>query len=902
MNASTYDENSPDALEQKLSLTSSGDDGESDDFLSFESKEALHARTNSTERIIGKSSSFPDDATRSPNEKHESMEASKKEFSRKEAVELFQTPHVDPSNIYPISSQAISSINERDLQNVNTQKNTEFNLSSMQQSNTQTVFPNYFLSAVRQQPNVETIPSKESTINILSKTYEENSQESSSSFDDNCDIVESLLDSSRSPNSMISFLENHTTTVSSQPNDGLKQIDEEPHDTLSERIVVSEDLRQSSNTAMDTDYSEIVRHGEHIEKEYAMLKHSDRKIVEDDKNQEVNDHEDYLTQSQNEEPSDKDQDDGIENDDTSHRNTMTVPQHVDCNSGFEIEDKLLSDWREDGLANSNDFNYKDCYGIIHVRILRSQRLSCPVYSDVHAIVSLPPWTGRIRSKATKAFSGPDASLGSEDGDKNMLGSAIHSGVCAVWDEDRVPSLSMIHDAMSSDADTAQTVPSIKLELAFCPLGISFVELSMCSLTVSCRRLLQNPNVSIRQWFLADSSADQNTSKATQTQKNLQTNEKQESEPLITKSSSYDDSMSIASIHIDDSNDSHHSLSYRFPIIEIEAMFEPLDLSSSKDEGRDSPNLLGVDNEEQEYAKEKTSEQDHFISASRKNDSFSINADDNASYATKLSIAEHRFPRTPLSPERPTNVRGSASFSGDTGSVSTQSFSKIETSKKQHLFRTITYWTPAVCCVCKKNIMIGLWSSKAFHCEECNIDCCMDCRLHVDIQLPCGSAAAAQARTDSIQSKLTVENIMSVVAPVVGVDPKSIEQHSQRITANVNEFLSIPSESDLTPQAKNISSSNDIVRPNPDNQKNTNRGVGVMKLNFIRAHVLKNAMPLETEPSEIVNFDGENSAKFRSGDYYIRVTWTGSDKSARTQTVQSSGGRPKFRANEMRFTV
>ena len=90
------------------------------------------------------------------------------------------------------------------------------------------------------------------------------------------------------------------------------------------------------------------------------------------------------------------------------------------------------------------------------------------------------------------------------------------------------------------------------------------------------------------------------------------------------------------------------------------------------------------------------------------------------------------------------------------------------------------------------------------------------------------------------------------------------------------------------------------------------GIGVMKMNFVRAYILKEPMPVETEANEILAMSRNNNTtttivgslgtQFRPGDYYIRVTWTGGAKSARTRTVQSAGGRPKFRTNELRFTV
>ena len=61
-------------------------------------------------------------------------------------------------------------------------------------------------------------------------------------------------------------------------------------------------------------------------------------------------------------------------------------------------------------------------------------------------------------------------------------------------------------------------------------------------------------------------------------------------------------------------------------------------------------------------------------------------------------------------------------------------------------------------------MSGLWTQIALRCEVCKVDCCDDCRLQVDIQLPCESDVAVKAVDDAIQNRLTFDKLLNVIAP------------------------------------------------------------------------------------------------------------------------------------------
>ena len=74
-----------------------------------------------------------------------------------------------------------------------------------------------------------------------------------------------------------------------------------------------------------------------------------------------------------------------------------------------------------------------------------------------------------------------------------------------------------------------------------------------------------------------------------------------------------------------------------------------------------------------------------------------------------------------------------------------------------------------------------------------------------------------------------------------------------------------------------------------------RGVGTMKLEFLRAHVLDEVVAAETDPTTLLN------RRVRPGEYYVRVSWTGDSKTVRTRTIQSNG-RPKLESGWMKFVV
>ncbi len=146
----------------------------------------------------------------------------------------------------------------------------------------------------------------------------------------------------------------------------------------------------------------------------------------------------------------------------------------------------------------------NCYGIVHVRLIRAQRLPCDEYATIHATLSLPPWKGRIRIPPRVAKRGPTG-----------------AGICSRWDKpmgkkedgavvkeeggsptsaneaDDPCTYHMVHAYNNEDTP----VPTVSLELSVAKLGGVF-EKFLCSISLSCHGLMQSPGVWARDWYPA----------------------------------------------------------------------------------------------------------------------------------------------------------------------------------------------------------------------------------------------------------------------------------------------------------------------------------------------------------------------------------------------------------------
>jgi len=141
----------------------------------------------------------------------------------------------------------------------------------------------------------------------------------------------------------------------------------------------------------------------------------------------------------------------------------------------------------------------NCPGVVHVRLLRAQRLPCAPGAALQTTISLPPWKGRIRSKRVISYDGPDEAIicarwdqasNDEISITHKAGDGIEeTGVCAVH--------SMLHAYNNEDTP----IPSIRIEIK--DLALQMFETGVCSLTLSCEPLMRNSGVFKRQWCVAE---------------------------------------------------------------------------------------------------------------------------------------------------------------------------------------------------------------------------------------------------------------------------------------------------------------------------------------------------------------------------------------------------------------
>ena len=196
--------------------------------------------------------------------------------------------------------------------------------------------------------------------------------------------------------------------------------------------------------------------------------------------------------------------------------------------------------------------------------------------------------------------------------------------------------------------------------------------------------------------------------------------------------------------------------------------------------------------------------------------------------------------------------------------------------KSHLLRVQSLWVPAACAVCN-SVIVG-WKS-SYRCEACNIDCCKDCQLQVDLQMPCGSSEAAASVAASFHNKLTIQNIMNVMAPW---------DESMEKKGSIHESSLISKSTSV-----HTSDANGAAERNLRDMG----GVGTLRVHISRAHVFEKTLHPETAPNDVFR---ENTVK--RGDYYIRLTSNEPEpQSRRTRTIQNSGV-PHFDSEELEFNV
>jgi hypothetical protein len=214
----------------------------------------------------------------------------------------------------------------------------------------------------------------------------------------------------------------------------------------------------------------------------------------------------------------------------------------------------------------------------------------------------------------------------------------------------------------------------------------------------------------------------------------------------------------------------------------------------------------------------------------------------------------------------------------------------------HLLRAQTYWAPSNCAVCSK-ILIGIFKNGVgFRCEVCNIDCCSDCRLHVDLRVPCGSDLASEIVEASFRNKLSPSGLISIVAPdevYLEKQRSLLEEDESMHRGRLNSTSSI-----ITSRQSTYSNGPHSPLSSSAAELNTIEGIGRCRFDVTTACLF-----LQNVSSWNDNNDESNELPaLRKGDYYVRISTSDSDKSARTPTLQKTGGMPHFRSAQMKFSL
>ncbi|VEU38305.1 unnamed protein product [Pseudo-nitzschia multistriata] len=598
------------------------------------------------------------------------------------------------------------------------------------------------------------------------------------------------------------------------------------------------------------------------------------------------------------------------------RNPRTSNRHQNeaSRNGFEIKGPLVL-WDDDdddvygGSFPLSSANASGCnaHGVVHVRLLRARNLPCPVGSSVGATISLNPYKGKVKSSRSKAFPG------------NLL----DHGVCVRWGrEPRQPRAftehyrngsnhnSQYRDSILRDDDDGEEddenilsmvnawngpsspVPSINIDLTFSPLGLGIFDFTMASIELSSEVLIQRPRVWRTRWC----PMKVNASSLSQTSYHHNYND----DPFLRIQALFEPSVSsggplehkvlpslsqtqVSSSTKQRTNEQKSAtispsppLSGRTLLIENET--DPNEIATT-----DSNGLLSV------YQPGET----HQEKEAKKSDEQSQKQDTGSFWDTK-ELALMNIETTSLEEDISTVASKKTTASQKTARAAAAFV-------KPHLLRTERYLVPTRCAVCSK-LLVGIFGKGiGFRCEVCHIDCCSDCRLHVDLKVPCGSELATDIVEASFQNKMSPSGFLSYIAP-----DEAYEQKRQSMLEGEEAFVQ-PSGR-MNPSSAIIASKQSLAMTgytkgsqSPMAQNGGTRsaieGIGRCRFEIVSACLfLKN-----TKTWSDYGTDAETQP-LRRGDYYVRVSMTDSDRSARTPTLQKTGGMPHFRSAEMRFPV
>ena len=531
--------------------------------------------------------------------------------------------------------------------------------------------------------------------------------------------------------------------------------------------------------------------------------------------------------------------------------------------------------QEQDTAFDPDWN---CYGVVHVRVIAATNLPCPVGSSVQAIVSLWPWKGKVRPPAATSFPGVD-----------------NSGVCVLWHEDRLEEdedeesgAFMVH--AHSDDDTP--IPKINIDLVFRVANL--MELSMSNLELTTEPMLRKPTVWHQQWLQTNSTATSPKNGHAEA-KNKTAHPKTEPSPLILLEAAF------------------------FPARETDEDTHTEERQEQQEQEQQHRHLPDIENSDICEGGTSTMEEEDDDDDSD-NDENDTGNDDDFETMSALTGAEGRDGTRSVSSKRTAgSARKIQHGMSATRSVITSTPFLLQAKSKTHHMQVISLWVPSQCLVCGKSI---LGWKRAHRCEVCKVDCCTDCLIQVDLQLPCGSSMVKDIVENSEQRQWTVDKIMSTIAPDDGYGEKKLlrnddsglrvlRQHHNSPPTRPSKTITRPITTTATAAATTTGAMIPLNLPRSlgaDKTVATHQeysGVGKIHISIDRACLLAAPLPLHADTGDLMatmmNSDRrrglkdtgkKNGFELRPADHYVRISQKGTKATKRTRTVQNSA-RPNF---------
>ena len=529
-----------------------------------------------------------------------------------------------------------------------------------------------------------------------------------------------------------------------------------------------------------------------------------------------------------------------------------------------------NDGYDDFLSStSSDWN---AHGVVHIRLLRARNLPCPVGSSVGATVSLLPYKGKVKSKQTKAFLGP----------------SLEHGVCVRWGKERkMYGYDDDHTDFSEDDYDDQEgnllsmvnawngpnspVPSIKVDVTFSPIGFGVFDFTMASMELSSDVILKKPGVWRTRWCTMKTSSSSTVPHSNH-----------DEDPAIRIQALFVPSI-VPEYPVETAKPTPKSSNAVPSTFRQVTVVPPVESIQNESGSKTS----GISNNTQVPSQSNGALKRENEIAATKNQEGALVTRQNSEVVVKTVDKDFWDPQELAVAEDTSSVNEeTASLTSKRTTASQRTAERAAAAlRSPHLLRAQTYLAPSRCAVCSK-ILVGIRNGTGYRCETCSIDVCADCRLNVDVMVPCGSELASDIVEASFRNKMSPSGLLSYIAPDEAYEEQQQKMLEQEASKPKNTIIA-------SKQMAAFDSPLQAAGAEP----NAATGIGRGKFEIIRACIFQQGTSLLDDSGQ----EEENSG-LRKGDYYVRVSMSDSDRSARTPTLQKTRGMPNFRSAEMRFSI